>query len=120
MGLPRLARTLTLALVGLATFHGWADDDFPHQLHVIRKAGSHRVQVGDLLQVRYQTRSAANGIGNLEVKLSNDRVQRIALVNKDIDPTKPGQPGSLYFIAVLMRAEKAGTTAVKITPVTND
>jgi hypothetical protein len=111
---------VSLCALSVLTSLGRAGEEFPAALHVIRKAGVHSVRVGDLLQIRYQTRAIATAIGNLEVSIDNDGVQKIAVVTMDIDPTKPGQPGAPYFIATILKTQKPGKTAIKITPITNE
>jgi hypothetical protein len=94
--------------------------EFPGQLHTIRKPGAHQVNVNDLMQVRYKTRSASNGIATLAVELSGDSVRQVGLVTADIDPDRPAVPGAVYFVIVLLKAERPGTTTIRITPITNE
>jgi hypothetical protein len=115
----RISAALSFVIAVAGAGAAGSQDKDPGQLHTIRKAGTHRVRSGDLLQVRYKTHSSAEGIGNLDVAVSGDSVRRVGVVTADIDPERPGVPGAPYFVIAFLKAERRGTSTIQITPVTN-
>ncbi len=97
-----------------------AQDEFPTQLHTIRTAGVHEVSIGDVVQVRYRAQAVANGIGNIRAEVRGASLRKIATVTAPLDPTQQQQPGAPYFVIVMFKAERAGDSLVKVTPLRND
>lgn len=111
---------LFLAIVAAGDGRAVAQDESPGELRTIRTPGLHRVRPGDLMQIRYKTHSASNGIAMLQLELSGDSVRRVGVVTAAIDPERPGPPGAPYFVIAFLKAERQGATTVRVTPVTND
>jgi hypothetical protein len=89
------------------------------RLYTIRQRGIYRVNVGDYVQVRYQTQATPNGISTLKVEITGDSIQKVAVFNGAI-PGKPIIPGGPYYVITVFRVEKQGVSKVTITPVTNE
>ena len=91
------------------------------QLHTVLRSETYHCMVGDLVQVRYKTRSASNGISTFHVQGGGNVLKQIAVVMSPIDPTDENiQPGSWYFVIAMFKVVKSGETNVKLTPVLND
>jgi hypothetical protein len=116
----RTSAALAFTMVAAGAWAAVAQHEAPGQLHTIRTPGTHRVRGGDMMQVRYKTNSASNGIRTLEVELSGDSVRRVSVVAADIDPDRPGPPGASYFVIAFLKAEMRGPTMIRITPITNE
>lgn len=109
-----------LLIVAGGAWAAVAQDEVAGELHTIRTPGPHRVRPGDLMQIRYKTHSAFNGIATLQVELIGESVRRVGVVSAPIDPDRPGPPGAPYFVIAFLKAERPGPTTVRVSPVTND
>jgi hypothetical protein len=115
-----IATMLVLGMF-LGTICTAAEPQMATQLHTILRSETYNCQVGDLVQVRFKTRSAANGISTFDVQGGGDVLRQVAVVMSPIDPTDESvQPGSWYFVIVMFKVVKAGDTTVKLTPILND
>lgn len=113
----------TLLVLGMlaGTVCTAAEPQMPTQLHTILRSQTYNCQVGDMVQVRFKTRSAANGISTFNVQGGGDVLRQVAVVMSPIDPTDDStQPGSWYFVIVMFKVVNAGDTTVKLTPILND
>ena len=114
------ALMLTFGLV-VGTLCSAAEPQTATQLHTVLRSETYNCMVGDVLQVRYKTRSAANGISTFHVQGGGDVLKQMAVVMSPIDPTDESiQPGSWYFVIVMFKVVKPGDANVKLTPVLND
>lgn len=115
--------SVTLLVLGMlaGTVCSAAEPQMATQLHTILRSETYNCQVGDMVQVRFKTRSAANGISTFNVQGGGDVLRQIAVVMSPMDPTDENvQPGSWYFVIVMFKVVKAGDTTVKLTPLRND
>jgi hypothetical protein len=98
-----------------------AEPQMAMQLHTVLRSETYHCMVGDLVQVRYKTRSASNGISTFQVQGGGSVLKQMAVVTTPIDPTDESiQPGSWYFVIAMFKVAKAGETTVKVTPILND
>ena len=98
-----------------------AEPQMATQLHTVLRSETYHCMVGDLVQVRYKTRSAANGISTFHVQGGGNVLKQMAVVMSPIDPADENiQPGSWYFVIVMFKVVKAGDANVKLIPVLND
>lgn len=113
----------TLLVLGMlaATVCSAAEPQMATQLHTVLRSETYHCQVGDLVQVRYKTRSAANGISSFHVQGGGDVLRQIAVVMSPINPADESvQPGSWYFVIAMFKVVKGGDVNVKLTPIQND
>ncbi|MFN0018924.1 MAG: hypothetical protein ACKVP0_11740 [Pirellulaceae bacterium] len=113
----------TLLVLGLflGTVSSAAEPQMATQLHTILRSETYNCQVGDMVQVRFKTRSAANGISTFSVQGGGDVLRQVAVVVSPIDPADESvQPGSWYFVIVMFKVVKPGDTTVRLTPILND
>ncbi|MBC7854050.1 MAG: hypothetical protein IAF94_11485 [Pirellulaceae bacterium] len=113
----------TLLVLGMlmGTVCAAAEPQMVTQLHTVLRSETYHCQVGDLVQVRYKTRSAANGISSFNVQGGGDVLRQIAVVMSPLNPADESvQPGSWYFVIAMFKVVKPGDANLKLTPIQND